>query len=252
MKNSILEKIELDGILYWRCFDCGILLRSRVEDNAIQCLSPHESSLAGTVVVLPSCVECASQAFLKADYTMKDILEGDILRGWYKPVSQLTRIIGRKRPFLGYTMKLSHARNFRLLNHLYAIGKFPAPPILPVLPSSLLENSPLSTLPLDIVDSFWLAYLATDGALAMQGIDTLLHEAARKYGVTPRGKLQADHRTVVYDEEPTKYRLKGGLPEPQAREGGTYTVKVPDISPPLVPFPLPKGVKMPFGRGKEG
>jgi hypothetical protein len=217
MKNtpyhSILERIEKDGHFYWRCHSCGILLRSHIEDHAICCIFPHEDpdSLAGAVVSLPFCTECPSQAFLKADYSMKDILEGEGLHGWQKsmetgawaPLRHLLKSVMKRlqrKRFIGYAMKLSHSRNFRLLSMLYEVGKFPSPPLLPLLPHSYIADTPLADLPEDIVDAFWLGYMATGKAVEMDGIDLLLQQASQDMHMLPIGKLQADQKTVFYEE----------------------------------------------------
>ena len=116
---------------------------------------------SGAVIALPQCLECGSQMFLKADYTLNDIIKHDILLPFIETDDNSVH---------GYVMKLSHARNFRLLNMLHALGKMPEKPILTTLPIEIIAHSPLAQYPLDIIDAFWLPFALTRKAPPIAGI----------------------------------------------------------------------------------
>lgn len=126
-------------------------------------LTPDKMKQAGSgaVIALPQCLECGSQMFLKADYTLKDIIKYDVLLPFIETDDNSVQ---------GHVMKLSHARNFRLLNMLYAIGKMPEKPVLEVLPVEAIAVSPLAQFSLDIVDAFWLPFALTEKAPPIAGI----------------------------------------------------------------------------------
>lgn len=132
--------------------------RMLVDANpALDAFMTHKRKQAnsGAVIALPQCLECGSQMFLKADYTLKEILKEDVL---------LPFIETDDNSIQGYVMKLSHARNFRLLNMLYGIGKMPEKPVLEVLPVEVIATSPLAQFGLDVADAFWLPFTLTGKA----------------------------------------------------------------------------------------
>lgn len=226
-----LQHITEEGDLYWLCHnedECGCHLRAHVHDLAVQHIAPPKSEerqgrilvidaepketidastsdpLKGSVVALPQCPECGSQMFLKADYSIKEVVKGKVLEGFVDDQ-------GRHR---GYAMRLPHARNFRLLNMLYEAGKLPAPPLLPVLSLDAINVSPLAGLPLDIVDSFFLPYALFGRAIDIEGIDQ--HILALSSHITPLATLIAPDRVLM--------GAPSALPMPTPYEGEHYQI----------------------------
>lgn len=197
----MLEVITADGFLSWACHneECdfhGDILTAHITHDTVRYVSaaigceeqaetPQRSQMprrrlidvdpmldallphtpiqrgSGAVIALPPCLYCNSQMFLKADYTLKEVIKHDIL---------LPFIEDTDNSIQGYVMKLTHARNFRLLNMLYAIGKMPEKPILTTLPLEVIAHSPLAQFRLDVVDAFWLPFALTEKAPPIAGI----------------------------------------------------------------------------------
>lgn len=185
-----LDNMTADGLLSWAChneecdFHAG-LLTAHISHNSIRYFVPNtgnsfqrtlidinpeqdaairlkmRQASIGAVIILPPCLECRSQTFLKADYTLKEIIKHDILLPFIETDDNSVH---------GYVMKLSHARNFRLLNMLHALGKMPEKPILTTLPIEIIAHSPLAQYPLDIIDAFWLPFALTRKAPPIAGI----------------------------------------------------------------------------------
>jgi hypothetical protein len=125
---------------------------------------------------------------LQADYRLKR----DLLNG---------------RMFLIHTaansvvMKLNHARNFRLHNMLYALGKFETRPLLPVLPLEQIASSPLAEIRVDLIDALWLSYLIFGSMMPLPGVSE--HLLALSDGITPLGHLKSLDPFIV--DIPDKY-----------------------------------------------
>lgn len=152
----MLEQVTEDGYLYWRCHDeeCAGLQRAHITDSGVEY---RETG----IVALPPCPECGSQHFRKAEYTLKELLKEQCL----------LEVRDGEGEQSGYVLKASHARNFRLLNMLYELGKMPEPPLLRVLSLDVIRGSALAHLPLEVVDAIWLPYLLLGRAITLQGID---------------------------------------------------------------------------------
>ncbi len=211
----MLETIYEDGYFAYHCHDedCHTALCAHISDSAVEhlhmpqapvpmrpfdperpLLSLRASPMQGSVVGLPPCPHCGSRMFLKADYSVRNVMKEKMLHTFVSD--------GRVR---GYAMELRYARSFRLLNMLYDVGKLKARPLLPVLPFDAIKQSELRGLPLDVVDAFWLPYALCGRVIDYEGIDQ--HLIALGGGMTPLLPIG----TVLVHE---KMRHGGELPPP--------------------------------------
>jgi hypothetical protein len=208
----MLDRIQEDGYFYWTCTLCTTSLRSHVRDQAVR-WQVSGSTGKGAVVVLPTCPACGgARVELKADYTLDEILRGRVLHWFFE-----------RGEYRGVTMELRHARSFRMLAMLYAIGKMPVRPILPVLPYAAIKQSALCGLPYEVVDSFFLPYALFGRCVDYNGIDDHIRALARGAGIIPLlapGPVQLQREGE--DQHATAISGSRGLALPGGSHGERY------------------------------
>lgn len=150
-----------------------LLMVGSPSEATIEARNPNEvkeehRSSRGDVIALPKCL-CGTQMFLKADYTLDELLLEEALINYR----------GANGEDYGYILKIQHVRNMLLHHMLYHIGKAPTPPILPLPPKTVLANllnSGVEGMDHEVAFSLWFTctLVGTEHLFALSGFDRSL------------------------------------------------------------------------------
>ncbi len=146
----MLSEITGDGTLVWYCQarededdpPCNIFNTCHIDE-----VSYHEAENRvlgkGAVIVLPPC-ECGAQAFLKADYTLKEL---------YRAVMK-----HEEDGMYAYVLPLRYINNLLVHWMLYQRGKAAYAPVLDMPPVAVLSHPSFASIKPSTVYALWFGF----------------------------------------------------------------------------------------------